>query len=228
MFCAIIGGILVFIGLLLEKFADWMNDRFLGGGYKPHKTLELTGWSVLMFGIFIEIAVASWSANDAWQTRQMAMKNDLRSQPLTSATATARIEFRGNIQERGVPEIGPFAAYEKMLVTLCVPQTDTNGFILVGDKPVIIPSKDSTEEIIKFKESELFSIRGTIPTAGSLEKIDIVFIGDFLLPDETEVMGGSIDVEINSTVFRSYKIFPQKVNESERRIFAVSDSINIK
>lgn len=75
---ATIGGILVFVGLAVEKFADWMNDRYLGGTEKPHQSLETTGWCVLMFGIFVEITVAGWSANDAWQTRQMAIRNGSR------------------------------------------------------------------------------------------------------------------------------------------------------
>jgi uncharacterized membrane protein YidH (DUF202 family) len=95
LFWATIGGIVVFIGLLLEKFADWMNDRFLGGEHKPHKILELIGWCVLMFGIFIEVAVAGWSANDAWQTRQMTIRNAPENLPIKSIRAEVNLLFRG-------------------------------------------------------------------------------------------------------------------------------------
>src|SRR5476651_312244 len=89
LFWATIGAIIVLVGLLLEKFAEWMNDRFLGGADKPHKTLELVGWCLLMFGICIEIADAGWSANETWETRQMAIKNDPRNATISEINATA-------------------------------------------------------------------------------------------------------------------------------------------
>ena len=70
------GGIAVFVGLVLEKMAEWMNERFLGGSEHPHKKLGETGWIILMIGIAIEIL-------DAGITAKMIVKND----PLKMAIA---------------------------------------------------------------------------------------------------------------------------------------------
>jgi hypothetical protein len=69
LFWATLGGIAVAVGLIIEKVADWMNERYLGESYKPHKGLENVGWCILMAGIFIEIIAAGSSAKDAWQLK---------------------------------------------------------------------------------------------------------------------------------------------------------------
>jgi len=59
---ALVGGFIVACGLGIEKIAEMLNDRFLGG-YKAHKTLDWFGWGLLMFGIWVEIADAGWTAH---------------------------------------------------------------------------------------------------------------------------------------------------------------------
>jgi hypothetical protein len=56
-FAAAIGGIIVSLGLLIEKVADWMDENFIPQSYKPHKRLENIGWTILMVGILVEVGV---------------------------------------------------------------------------------------------------------------------------------------------------------------------------
>ena len=81
----------MFIGLVFEKMAEWMNERFLGEGH-PHKGLNELGWILLMIGIAVEIADAGFAANEGWQIRQMAIKNDPLKQPISDVSAILRLE----------------------------------------------------------------------------------------------------------------------------------------
>ena len=52
MMAATLGGVGVFAGLLWEKITELKTES--------HKIHHLGGWSVLMIGIILEIAVAGW------------------------------------------------------------------------------------------------------------------------------------------------------------------------
>ena len=82
---ATIGGLLVAGGLIIEKFADWLDGRFLGG-YKAHKALELSGWWILLLGILVEIADAGWTAHEIKKAESMA---DLNKKPIFAFSAYA-------------------------------------------------------------------------------------------------------------------------------------------
>jgi hypothetical protein len=107
LFWATIGGAIVFLGLAIERFADWMDDRFLGG-YEPHKALELSGWCILMLGIFIEIAVGGWSSHRAWE-------NDPLNQPISEVSAVINIRVRGRDNvELAMETNSPTVAYMEL------------------------------------------------------------------------------------------------------------------
>jgi hypothetical protein len=74
---AMAGGVIIILGLGVERVAEWMNDTFLGE-YKVHKGLADSGLAIVVFGLIWEIAVAGWSANDAWQTRQIAINAEAK------------------------------------------------------------------------------------------------------------------------------------------------------
>jgi hypothetical protein len=89
---ATVGGAFVFFGLIFEKTADWMDERFLGE-WKSHKTFWNVGWVILMVGIAIEIADAGFAANEGWQTRQIAIKNNPLNQPVVNVAATLELSI---------------------------------------------------------------------------------------------------------------------------------------
>jgi hypothetical protein len=82
---ATVGGIVVFAGLTLEKFSDWLNDRFLGGD-KPHKWIGEIGWLFLMIGIAIETGVAGRAAIYELQNKPL-------NQPASEIKAIAVIDI---------------------------------------------------------------------------------------------------------------------------------------
>jgi hypothetical protein len=88
---ATLGGIIVFVGLLMEKIAERKNDKYSPPFFKPSKRLGESGWYVLMVGIFAEIVIAGVTAIDDWHTRQMAIKNAPENLPIKSMVAEVNL-----------------------------------------------------------------------------------------------------------------------------------------
>jgi hypothetical protein len=215
LFWATIGGIAVFIGLLLEKFAEWMDDRFLGGTHKPHKTLESIGWSILMLGIFAEIAVAGWSANDAWQTRQMAIKNDPNNFPIASVSAQVLLVEKGTNR---VPR-DPLGFGQ---TSLTIGSSEQIGFWRPNMAPNLTCSKcdsikrndpdgENMDWILSFNQNIVFpTFNGSVKDAA---KWDAIKLQASFLPDDAVILGGTVRLTINST-FRDYIIPAQTIKHS--------------
>jgi hypothetical protein len=231
LFWATIGGIAVFIGLLLEKFAEWMDDRFLGGTHKPHKTLESVGWCILMLGIFVEIAVAAWSANDAWQTRQMAIKSDPLNRPISEISATVSIRMKYFTNE--LPRWRSSA-----VAWLTFPGTnfhELHGFLQQFE---LLQSEDFATEIsvnakthetskryiLHFHVNDLAESRfhdivvhpspGVLVPAPTpkdvINRVPVVQIDAKFIPHDAEVAGGSVTLLMNGNIPRYFEILPQK------------------
>jgi len=80
----------VFVGLIMEKAADWMNDKYVPlEEYKPHKPLENLGWIILMLGILAEIVFGfALAAKDELEIT--AATNAARNANVSDMTATVR------------------------------------------------------------------------------------------------------------------------------------------
>ena len=222
-----IGGIAVFIGLLLEKLADWLDDRFLGGAYNPHKSLGLAGWCVLMIGIFIEVAVAGWSANDAWQTRQIANNNNPLNRPVADISAEASIKVRGGNLNDELDFKKHFGGISLAgIIYLCDSnRPSTNSWPLLssdGFSRMFFDSKNPTSSSLDLNESDrLYGIRfqkeaawGTVGTettkAKDINGIFMVNMDVFFLPTNSIILGGSVVLTINSEVQKVFQIPPQE------------------
>lgn len=90
---ATIGGLVVAGGLAIEKFAEFLDERFLGE-YKAHKRLELAGWWILMLGIWIELADAGWTAHEIRQAKEIASESDIHHKPIFALSAYAYVVVR--------------------------------------------------------------------------------------------------------------------------------------
>lgn len=202
MFWATIGGIAVFIGLLLEKFAEWMDEKFLGGTYKPHKTLESIGWSILMLGIFVEIAVAGWSANDVWQTRQMAIKNDPLNQPIGSATARVFIVENGT-NTTPYDDLKKFPVDFAYMVRLQLfnSKEPTKGVLLFCTSFNRFTNDNGGFEWVMQYDREMSPHRWMffepLPDVRSAIKCDQVVLSAPFIPRDTEILRGSVAITIN-------------------------------
>ncbi len=235
---ATIGGILVFVGLAVEKFADWMNDRYLGGPEKPHKPLETAGWCILMLGIFIEIAVAGMSANDAWETRQIAIKNDPRNQPIKSVTAVATLYFAENVlvSNKWVESVIPQNRWENPLQMrlfskhgydielYCDAPPPPITEYQVGNNRLLDSNSISIHLSGDAAMRQPFSMRwnslvgATNLTAGEIADsgFEDVSLTPSFLRAGTVVLGGSVEVWFNApSVERDFSIPPQLIEDWE-------------
>ena len=231
LFWAMIGGIAVFIGLLLEKFAEWMDKRFLGGTHKPHKTLESIGWCILMFGIFIEVVVAGWSANDAWQTRQMAIKNDPRNAIVSDLTADVSIDLRGNNAEwplygsRRVADLWLIGTNWHIGLSFLSNFATMESDSFVSDVWADSKSQETSKHYhLRFHtddmgvdESTKFFVKASpgvtvpMPTVRDIiDRVPALLIDAKFIPHDADVTGGAVIFHINGSIPKYFEIFPQK------------------
>lgn len=204
------GGVLVFGGLVMEKMADWMDERFLGG-WRAHRKLCEAGWIVLMIGIAIEIADAGFAANDGWQTRQIAIKNDPRNARISYMYATAFLQVKG----RQFNDLTNWNPDRVALITLC--KNDLKH----------IPSFDWLEADTYRKgtyhnmfdvEGRGYAIRfqswGFIPGMGfdsqikDLDDINLLQMEVNFLPRGAEITGGGVELVANN-LHKVFTILPQ-------------------
>lgn len=212
---AAIGGMIVFAGLLIEKIAEWKSEKHI---VKPCKGLSEWGWGILMAGIAIEIGVAVWSATDAWQTRQAAIKNDPLNQPIASMTATISLALSGQTNRANDGRI------------TIVSGALTNGIVMMDFcrldqvKPGInfnsysLSCSSWANPITNWWSFKLDTGMNTYlgPPARVRDVKDwnvVEIFVPFLQPD-AEIVGGRIVLIVNSTPW-SFEIPPQRVSAGE-------------
>jgi hypothetical protein len=226
---ATIGGVLVFFGLIFEKIADWMDERFLGG-WKPHKTFGNVGWSILMVGIAIEIADAGFAAIEGWQTRQIAIKNNPINQPVVNVAATLELSINAT-QELTTnrcallylcgKSITGWSQFPALIANdvrdLGVPANVHLVATLAGK---IISKSPPVDKNIKFVEAQ-FSVDPLFlnhfrssKKAGEIGEVKYVSIWALFLPEGSEILGGKLTVCVNDLILKEFSFPPQKVSSS--------------
>jgi hypothetical protein len=238
---ASIGGIIVFVGLLIEKAADWMNEKFMPNEeYKPHKTLEDVGWTILMVGILAEIAVGfalaakdeiveRQTANQIAQTSTNVAKIDPLNQPIGLLTASVSL-FEIGTNRSNLDFSTPLGG--KFLVRLKLRNSEhsdsawpfelvcTSGDTRLGTTILPVSADISFNMLVwdlEFGSSLEARTADRIPTKATVRDADdldsIEFDAPFLRP-ETEISGGIITLTINSTK-KVFEIPPQRVKKVE-------------
>lgn len=94
---ATIGGLLVFLGLWIEKESE-VEEKNLSAfacAVRMSKLKSGIGWWVLMAGIMIEIADAAWTTNELWETRKIAIRSDPLDAPINSVSAMVKLKVKG-------------------------------------------------------------------------------------------------------------------------------------
>jgi len=109
-FFAMVGGILVFWGLRIEKMAENdLSPDIFSEEEKSRRLKAKRGWKLLMLGVFIEILVAGFfAAKDGWEIREVQInevRNNPLNQPISDLTATVVLNVDG--QPNGWPTPGP-------------------------------------------------------------------------------------------------------------------------
>jgi hypothetical protein len=133
---ASVGGMIVFLGLWIEKEADDETKKeqpaSLAGDARYSRKSEI-GWWILMAGIFMEIITGcGLAAYDVWKAEKTAIqiaKNDPLKQPVTSLSAIVKVRLKNAQIERHDPEtLGMFVFLELGRRE----QTNLNVFSAVG------------------------------------------------------------------------------------------------
>src|ERR1700761_2268520 len=122
------GGVAVFLGLVLEKFAEWLNENFLEKSYHPHKTIGEVGWVILMIGIGIEVVVAGGTAIDDWTTKRIAIENSPINQPISDISAVVKIKLAGT----NFVQLPNWGAHWTASLTLCDVKDAKSGDNIMG------------------------------------------------------------------------------------------------
>lgn len=221
---AIAGGAAVLVGLAMEKLADWMNEKFLAPPLKPHKTLGEMGWGLLMIGITIEISDAGFTALDAWEMSPL-------NRPMRTISAYAHIIVKGDKWVRPPPQftntwyggiaflIGTNSTGSNEMFSLSAEGSDLRMVNILGS---IEKGRTDREYNIEFHQNHIpedfMKDSGIGKPARLFNDIGCFVIsmpqletGDPLhLSTNTEVLSGSIEVTINSSLTWTFDIPPQR------------------
>jgi hypothetical protein len=103
-FWACVGGIIVFIGLAMEKIAEWKEKIYSPPFFKPWNWLDVWGWRLLMLGIAVEIFVSGNAAKHDWETRQIAINNDPQNETVNDVSCDLML-FVKPFDENKAPKI---------------------------------------------------------------------------------------------------------------------------
>lgn len=224
LFFATVGGVILVFGLCMELAADWMDDRFIPG-YKAHKRLYSFGELTVIFGVLCEVAVGGWAANDAWQTKQYAIRNDPHNLPVTYLGAYILVVTRsagfetnnlGNFSQSGNPEqvrITSSARDPSNIAVLFIGPDFTNCPIttegyMASKSLVDLTNGENLRYDVGFESQDVSSENKGLIAAKDLKVLQ------FWLPREwqqrqPEVVGGFAALTINNTVSKRFVIFPQ-------------------
>lgn len=212
MIWATIGGICVAFGLIIEKVADWMDEKFLGG-YRVHKGLEFFGWNVLLLGIFIEIADAGWTAHEVWQ-------NQPSRQPVVEIRASLWLQL-SSAKYRDDTKFGLLGEKATMwlgktdntnIEAISFDDFDRHTGITLASSEIVFNNKtnpfECSAEFTSSFEGMSTVLSTTEPiTAETIKKWNTALI---LLPIEGKTdFGGIVEVFMNSAA-RRYVIEPQQ------------------
>lgn len=214
---AMFGGCIVAVGLAMEEIAELLNDRFLGE-YKAHKTLRLLGWWTLMFGIWIEIADAGWTAYAIDRAKP-------ENQPISQITASLILNLN-------VPHIGndPDEGYQVIEGLLEGPpgrdwvgQLEADGKFNLFSESIVILERPGTrwgefgthEKILMRFGPKLSEGMGKfeatpVKIIGSIKHVSIQVI--FRGPMDATLESGTLSIMANTTPPKNFEIPRQEFN----------------
>jgi hypothetical protein len=201
---AVGGGFAVFFGLLIEKFADWMNDGYSFPPYKPHKTLGELGWGLLMIGILIEISDAGYTAIDVWQNAPL-------NQPINAATATASIHVKGT-NFLNISDFDKFPNNHSVSLSFMRAGQETWKLHLICRSSERWGGKDDTWWNLEFgeePEAPRWNLRAN-DLVRSADEWDIVWLDAIFIRSDADILGGEVRLLMNGQIEKNFPIPPQK------------------
>jgi len=134
-----IGGLVVLLGLCVEKLAEILNEKFLAPPLKPHAKLESIGWCILMAGICIETADAVCTA---YEINNASPKN----QPAADISAILRLDVKGTNFSLTLPD--PARHVSLQLIDNVNSPSSGLGFVASDVRPIAHYTNFATHEPI--------------------------------------------------------------------------------
>jgi hypothetical protein len=204
------GGVIVFVGLLMERFSEKEWHKNLSD-FRRCKSTNVWGEWIVMVGILIEIGVGIFSAIEVWE-------NEPANRPIRDMSALVSFRVKGgNFKEvdfkalthGGVPWIAFLNVCETndqpsdLMPATLFSESFSRGYV---GKPIDSDRMYS----MRFEPERIGSHIPTARPAKEITKIHKIIIGTWFLPDETEVLGGNISLLINSEIEMNFQIPPQK------------------
>lgn len=220
---ACVGGIIVFVGILLEVLADkqWFkNVRDL----RFWQSAKLWGERIVLFGILIEVFAAGFAAKDEWQTRQEAIKNSPLNQPVSDVFLIANFMLKTN--SFFVPNsIGLDMGTSAFLMENKTPFTISLGSfgLLVSAGGEMSTQSDSSGShprlTIKFipinitgpiQNGVVIRTRSPLTVGDVARRIRVIRFSSNLFQTNSEIIGDSAQLFVNGKDIGVFKISPQK------------------
>jgi hypothetical protein len=178
-----------------------------------------------MFGILVEMVDGGLTANDIWQARQMAAKNDPWNQPIADMCADVSIHFAPvNFETRqATPWLADFS---------CI-GTNPDVLVNLGEFSAMISDSFSIEVFSDEKSNEVYrkyllhfrklpnteftdlivktpGIGVFTATAKDVNQVAGLMMRLFFVPHDVEIVGGSVILQINGELRKYFVILPQK------------------
>jgi hypothetical protein len=230
---ASIGGMFVFWGLWKEKMAD-KKEYIDVEDFRSSKLKAKRGWIILMIGISIEIltgaVLTGYSVWENVQTTSQMAKNDPRNQPISVLSAFANFVVKGTNENR-TPEmvkwqtgmVAILMLYEsgdsKTSSSSPFDLLEADGFLLGNNGHF----PDARMYFMKFQQN-LFAASSNIGrgkmTAKKIDDVKFVGVGLNFLPPGAEILDGSVEIIVNSSLSKVFQILPQKDSDPEDGKFA--------
>ena len=204
-----LGGVVVFVGLLMEKLAGKEKYKNISDFRRSKLVREMGEWMVIG-GIVIEVAVAASFAALDWG-------NEPLNRPMETVSAYARILVKGDRYLRQSPKfkensgcglaflIGTNVNETNILFSLSAGSSEICLNNILGsihqNQPVSNMPNDRGLGQPARRFEEVNSLVMSIP---QFEKFD-----PFHSPTNTQILGGSVTVTINSSLSWKFEIPPQ-------------------
>jgi hypothetical protein len=217
---AALGGEIVFLGLWLEKEADEANEKeHISNFLDEVRSIKLKskiGWWILMGGIGFEVLTATGLAmRDDWEIRQIKndnAKNDRLNQPISEISAFAVIKVSGfDFRETNSafwwsPEIAHLILYETNILSSWINESNMlecydfkriPGYF-VPQGPMRRMPNYPNEYLLNFYMSDSsYDIYGQMLAKDVINNVNVLRIDAGFIPDDEEVLGGSVEILIN-------------------------------
>lgn len=228
-----IGGMVVFLGLWLEKEADEEKERKqpkdLIDEEKRIKRKSEIGWRILMIGIGAEIIIGvGFAVRDDWKMRQIR-NNEAKNAPLNQLISDAVVS--ATVEVKGTPSVdSSIPSPDGSMVELCdnrkkvgaIEYSAGEYFSTLGEFSYLYATEISRLSlngnrgyVVKFAPFPPVLGSGFVVTypplvSDAVNNLHMLLIKASFIPEDAEVLGGSAYLVINGDIRMKFDILPQK------------------